>query len=160
MLMKLVILAVAVGLATDDAAKQVICAETGFSRAAEARDLDLFLAYVDPDARFVARSVARGREEVAAAWAPMFEPDGPLLRWRPAIVELTADGKLALSRGPYRLTQIDEDGNVVHTWGHFNSTWRLTDDGQWRVLFDSGGDAGMTPTEEEIRVLESEPDCP
>jgi ketosteroid isomerase-like protein len=82
------------------------------------------------------------------------------MRWRPAVVEVTSDGKLALSRGPYRSTRIDEDGNVQESWGHFISTWRRNAAGNWQVVFDSGGDAGMTPTEAEIAILESEPDCP
>ena len=76
------------------------------------------------------------------------------------IVEVTEDGLLALSRGPFRTVQIDEDGNSVETWGHFNSVWQRGEDGHWRVLFDVGGDVGMTPTDEEIAALEAEPDCP
>ena len=104
--------------------------------------------------------ISRGPEEVAEGWANFFKPDGPLIRWRPMIVELVASGTLAISRGPYRLTRLNEDGEAVHTWGTFNSTWRLDQQGEWHVLFDAGGDHGMTPTEEEIAILEGDPDCP
>ena len=140
--------------------QEVLCAETGFSRAAEAKDPEAFIRFVDPDARFVTTGVARGREEVAEAWAPLFSADGPVIRWRPEYVEVTGDGKLALSRGPYRLSTVDENGETVESWGRFNSTWRKGEDGRWRVVFDAGGDAGMTPTDEEIAILASEPDCP
>lgn len=140
--------------------QEVICAETGFSRAAEAKDMDRFLSFVDPDARFIASEVARGREEIAAAWSAVFSDDGPTMRWRPAFVEVSADGRLALSRGPYRSTRVDENGEIHHSWGHFISTWRRNDAGAWQVMFDSGGDNGMQPTEQEIALLESEPDCP
>lgn len=138
----------------------VLCAETGFSRAAEARDPEAFIRFVDPDARFVTTSVARGREEIAEAWAPLLSADGPLIRWRPAFVEVSSDGVLALSRGPYRLLTVDENGETAESWGRFNSTWRKGEDGRWLVIFDAGGDAGMTPTDEEIEILASEPDCP
>lgn len=140
--------------------QEVICAETGFSRAAEARDMDRFLSFVDPDARFIAGEVARGREEIAAAWSGVFSEDGPTMRWRPAFVEVSADGRLALSRGPYRSTRVDENGEIHHSWGHFISTWRRNDVGVWQVMFDSGGDNGMQPTDQEIALLESEPACP
>jgi ketosteroid isomerase-like protein len=144
----------------DQSREQVVCAETGFSRAAETRDLAAFLAYVDPDARFAGNSVARGKDAIAAAWRPFFEEGGPSIRWRAAITEVSSDGKLALSRGPYRSRRSGADGQPVESWGHFNSTWRKRADGSWLVLFDSGGDDGMTPTESEIALLNSDPDCP
>ncbi len=145
---------------TGSVQQAVMCAETAFSRAAEDRDLTRFLSFVDPDARFANAAVARGKDEIAAAWAAVFDAEGPAMRWRPAVTEVSADGRLALSRGPYRSVRTGVDGERIESWGHFISTWRKTVDGQWLVLFDSGGDNGMTPTEAEIELLESEPDCP
>lgn len=144
----------------EDARQEVICAETGFSRAAERKDKNAFLAYVDPDARFISGTVARGRVEIGAAWAAALAEDGPTMRWRPAFVEVSADGQIALSRGPYRSTIVTADGGTRHSWGHFISTWRRDSDGNWLVMFDSGGDAGMEPTPAEIDILEAEPVCP
>ncbi len=142
------------------ARQEVVCAETEFSRAAERRDQETFLGFVDPDARFITAGVSRGREQIRAAWAGVFTEGGPTMRWRPEFVEVSADGNLALSRGPYRSTDIDENGEVQYVWGHFISTWRRNNDGVWQVMFDSGGDNGMVPSAQEITVLESEPDCP
>jgi ketosteroid isomerase-like protein len=147
-------------MTADEIRQEVICAETGFSRAAEARDPEAFEGFLDPDARFIANRVSRGRAEVLEAWAGFLSADGPEIRWRPQYVEVTDDGKLALSRGPFRVRAIGEDGELRETWGHFNSTWRRNAEGDWRVVFDAGGDAGMTPTDEEIRILEAEPACP
>ena len=147
--------------AGDDAdLKSVICAETEFSRAAEARNLQAFLARIDPDARFANTSVARGKEEIAQAWAGFFDPEGPRIRWRPSITEISEDGQLALSRGPYRVTSQDDDGNTRESWGHFISTWRKNEKGDWLVIFDSGGNSGMSPSDEDIAVLLAEPECP
>jgi ketosteroid isomerase-like protein len=140
--------------------QEVICAETGFSRAAEKRDLEQFLDFVDPDARFANAAVSRGKDEIAASWAAVFAQDGPAMRWRPAVTEVSADGRLALSRGPYRSVRKGADGERIESWGHFISTWRKTNEGEWLVLFDSGGDNGMTPTAAEVALLDSEPDCP
>ena len=160
MLIKMLLVVAAVGMNDGILVQQVICAETGFSRAAEARDRAAFLGFVDPDARFLTGSVARGHEESAAAWDSLLAPGGPSIRWRPATVEVSADGLLAISRGPYRTVSMDAAGIRQETWGHFTSTWRRNEDGDWRVLFDAGGDAGMMPTDEERLVLETEPDCP
>ena len=149
----------ALSAADADLARAVVCAETGFSRAAEAGDRTAFLSFVDPDARFIGGRISRGREEVGEAWSALLSPDGPSIRWRPAVVEVTEDGSMALSRGPYRTRYIDENGNEVESWGHFNSVWRRNSAGRWQVVFDVGGDAGMTPTDEEIEILAGEPDC-
>jgi len=160
MLYKMLV-ALATVVMNDPALRQeVVCAETGFSLAAEAKDRAGFLGFIDPDARFVAGEVARGHAEIAQAWRTFLSADGPTIRWRPAFVEVSSDGRLAISRGPYRVVSLDEAGNRAESWGHFISTWRRSDDGAWLVLFDSGGDAGMTPTAEEIEILEGEPDCP
>ena len=147
--------------ATDaSAVQEVICAETAFSRAAERRDKALFLSFVDPDARFVSSRISRGRAEVGEAWAIFFEPGGPQMRWRPSVVALSSDGSLAISRGPYRSVTLDADGDRIESWGTFISTWRRSSDGSWQVLFDTGADAGMTPTEDDRSTLENEPECP
>lgn len=138
---------------------EVICAETGFSRAAERRDREAFLSFVDADARFVTGSVARGHAEIAEAWGGVFRPDGPQMRWRPRVVEVTADGNLAISRGPFRSIRTGDDGEVRETWGTFISTWRRSADGEWRVVFDTSGVVGMTPNEADIEVLNREPEC-
>lgn len=159
MITKMLVILAVVGTPAESIRQEVICAETGFSRAAEARDREAFLSFVDPDARFVTEGVARGREEIGKAWSTVLSPDGPFMRWRPAVVEVTQDGNLAISRGPWRSTSVDEAGNVVETWGHFISTWRRNEEGRWQVLFDTGGDVGMTPSEAEIVLLEGEPEC-
>ena len=160
MFAELLLSAAVLTVTAEEARQEVICAETGFSRAAEAKDKDAFLSFVDPDARFISGTVARGRTEIGEAWAATFAEDGPTMRWRPAYVEVSADGKIALSRGPYRSTTVTAGGEINHSWGHFVSTWRRNKDGVWQVMFDSGGDAGMEPTPAEIEILESEPACP
>lgn len=159
MLNSLMLVLAALASADDPQTLEVICAETGFSRAAERRDLASFLGFVDSDARFVSGSVSRGRQEVGEAWAGVFREDGPAMRWRPREVEVTADGQLAISRGPYRVRRIAEDGEATETWGHFISTWRRNAQGRWQVVFDTGGDHGMTPDEADLAALAAEPDC-
>ena len=143
-----------------DSAEEVRCREIGFSQSAEARDVDAFRSFIDADARFVAAAVRRGVDEVADAWAPFFSDDGPAIKWRPSIVEVLKDGRLALSRGPYRVTATNADGESVDHWGTFNSVWRLNDDGVWRVVFDAGSPSDVPPDEATRALLEADVDCP
>lgn len=146
-------------LVAADPAAEVRCREIGFSQAAEERDLEAFRSFIDADARFVSDSVLRGVDAVAKAWAVFFTADGPRIKWRPQIVEVLENGKLGLSRGPYRVTARDEDGNEIERWGTFNSVWRLGTDGEWRVVFDAGSPAAAPPDQATRDLLDAADDC-
>jgi ketosteroid isomerase-like protein len=139
---------------------EVRCREIGFSQAAERQDLDAFRSFIDVDARFVSSTVLRGPEAITEAWTFFFTDDIPTIKWRPQIVEVLENGRLALSRGPYRVISPGENGEAVEQWGTFNSVWRLNDDGVWRVVFDAGSPAATSPDEATRAVLDAEVDCP
>ena len=145
--------------AIGDVADDVRCREIGFSKSIETRDMELFRSFLDDDARFVGGKVRRGPDEIVAGWR-MYEPeDGPKLKWRPHVVEVLVDGQLALSRGPYRYTEKNEEGKEVDYWGTFNSIWRLQDDGSWKVVFDAGSPASQPPAVEVQGLLDQEDGC-
>lgn len=151
----------AASLAVADPADEVRCREIGFSKSVEVRDAEAFRSFIDADARFVGGSVMRGVDAIATAWQVFLDEDGPTIRWRPQIIEVLENGRLALSRGPYHTVSKDADGNDVDSWGTFNSIWRLNDDGEWRVVFDAGGPAAGKPDDDSLALLDAETDdCP
>jgi hypothetical protein len=79
---------------------------------------------------FMAPAPLHGRKAVVEGWKPFFEGPAPF-SWTPERVEVTLSGTLAISSGPV----FDPAGNRVST---FNSTWRLDQDGVWRVVLDIG----------------------
>ena len=159
MILEIILAATLAPVEVDTVREAVLCAEVGFNRSVENQDFEAFKSFLDPEVRFVTGRISRGPEEVAQVWANFFKVDASQIRWRPLIVEVVANGTLAISRGPYRQTRVSAAGETEHTWGTFNSTWRLNADGEWQVLFDAGGDHGMTPTSEEVEILNGEPDC-
>jgi ketosteroid isomerase-like protein len=154
-----VVLLFAGSMAMADLTDDVRCREIGFSKSIESRDMDSFRSFLDDDARFVGDSVRRGPDEITEGWSVYGVDDGPTLKWRPQIVEVLEDGKLALSRGPYKYTQKDEEGKEVDFWGTFNTIWRLQDDGSWKVVFDAGSPAAKPPADEVRAFLDQEDDC-
>jgi len=146
-------------IALADLAEEVRCREIGFSKAAEKQNARRFASFIDADARFVSSTVTRGPLAVAEAWKVFFTGDSPTIKWRPQIVEVLEDGKLALSRGPYRVISNDEDGNETEHWGTFNSVWRLQADGGWKVVFDAGSAAAQPPAEEVRALLDRKDNC-
>ena len=142
-----------------DPVEQVRCREIAFSVSVENQDPSLFESFIDADARFVGNSVLHGPDAIAEAWSGFFSDDGPLIKWRPRFVEVLEDGKLALTRGPYRMTTHDEQGVETERWGTFNSVWRLHKDGKWRVVFDAGSDPDEAPADEVQALLDQEDNC-
>ena len=151
--------ALAVGTAFADLADDVRCREIGFSRSVENQDINAFRSFIDDDARFVGGSVRQGVDEIAQAWSVFFTADGPTIKWRPQIIEVLENGRLALSRGPYISVSVNADGDKVENWGTFNSVWRLNDDGEWRVVFDAGNPASGSPDKETWEFIRKEDDC-
>ena len=96
-LIALALVALAAQAAAADAIREVRCREIGFSQAAELQDMDAFRSFIDADARFVSNSVLRGVDDIAAAWSVFFGEDSPSIKWRPQVVEVLEDGRLALS---------------------------------------------------------------
>jgi ketosteroid isomerase-like protein len=112
-------------------AAQVRAREVAFARTMADRDHAAFVTFVSEEALFLGATVLRGREAVAEGWKPFFEgPEAPF-SWEPERVEVIDSGTLAISSGPVR----NPDGERV---GTFNSTWRLEEDGEWRVVLDMG----------------------
>jgi ketosteroid isomerase-like protein len=112
-------------------ASQVRAREMAFARTMADRDHTAFATFVSEEALFLGVTVLRGREAVAAGWKAFFDdPEAPF-SWEPERVEVIDSGMLAISTGPVR----NPEGERV---GTFNSTWRLEDDGEWRVILDIG----------------------
>jgi ketosteroid isomerase-like protein len=149
----------AAGSAFADLADDVRCREIGFSQSVENQDINAFRSFIDDDARFVGSGVLRGADQIAEAWSVFFKPELPAIKWRPQIIEVLENGRLALSRGPYISVSMNADGDKVENWGTFNSVWRLNDDGEWRVVFDAGSPATGSPAEETREIIEKEDDC-
>lgn len=140
-------------------ADEVRCREIGFSKSVEAQDRDLFVSFIDPDARFVGNKVQRAPEAIADAWQDFFGENAQSIKWRPQIVEALESGDLVLTRGPYRIVDRDENGEVREGWGTFNSVWRPNEDGEWMVVFDAGSFPDENPTDEQRALLDAEDDC-
>ena len=147
------------GVAAADLAQEVRCREISFSKSVEQQDMAAFRSHIDADARFVGAGVLRGVDQIAEGWSVFFNAGLPGIKWRPQVIEVLDNGRLALSRGPYISVSKNADGDKVESWGTFNSIWRLNDDGQWRVVFDAGSPAEGSPGEEAWAFIEKEDDC-
>ena len=141
--------------------------ELSFARSVENHDTAAFVSHVHPGAVFQAGSAepVRGRDAVLAAWAPLIEGKGALLRWRPGVVNIGGDANVALSRGPFVFESTGRDGARRRSVGFFHSVWvRESSAGDWRILFD-GPDGAPTGVEtdaaaRQFLAAQSAAECP
>jgi ketosteroid isomerase-like protein len=117
--------------APDALAAKVRTREIAFAKTMADRDLGAFGTFVAKDAVFLGQTVLRGRAAVVEGWTAHFKGEKAPFSWAPERVEVVGSGNLAISTGPV----LDPDGKRV---GTFNSTWRLDEDGEWRVVLDLG----------------------
>ncbi len=111
---------------------QVMAAERAFAVTMAQRDREAFAGFLDPEAIFYSgRNVLRGREQVTATWGAYFEGEEAPFSWEPDSVQVLDSGTLALSTGPVR----DPSGRVI---ARYNSIWRRTPGGDWKIVFDKG----------------------
>ena len=142
-----------------DIEEEVRCREVGFAKALAAKDIEAFKSHIDADARFFGNAIRRKPDGIAHAWRNYFKEDGPSIVWRPQYTEVLDSGTLAMTRGPYRYRDTNDDGSLYESWGHFNSVWRLNDDGVWRVVFDAGDPSAGEPSDEERALIEGDDGC-
>lgn len=117
-------------------ATEVRAAEAAFAQSMADRNLAAFAGYLDEEAVFFGSECThRGKPAVVAAWSGYFTGPAAPFSWRPEKVEVLESGELALSSGPV----FDAEGNRI---GTFNSIWRRSADGRWKVVFDKGCSCG------------------
>lgn len=132
--------------------------ETSFAQTVVDHDAAAFAAHLHPGAVFIGgdggSNGTHGREAIVAEWAGLIDGKGVRLRWYPDVVDVSGDGKTALSRGPYWMDNPTLPADKRYRVGRFISTWVRGDDGQWLVVFDGGGGNVPKPaTQTEVETL-------
>ena len=120
------------------AAEEVRRAELAFAASVAANQPEKFASMIDEEAVFVGAAVTRGRTAIVDSWKVFFAPDRPEFVWQPEIVELSGDGTLGMTRGPWTMKGQGPDGKPFERSGTFNSIWRRQPDGSWKIVFDMG----------------------
>jgi len=118
---------------------EVRAAEIAFAAAVMENRPEVFAAFLDEEAVFVGGAgVTRGKAAIVEAWKGFFAAERPYFEWHPEVVELSGDGTLGLTRGPWTIRFKDKEGKEVEQTGLFNSVWRRRADGSWKIVFDAG----------------------
>ncbi len=122
-------------LAATERAFAAACADSGLHHG--------FLAYLAADGFVFAPEPVNGKEHHRG------KPEGRgLLQWAPGRVEVSRDGTLGYTAGPWRYRTGGPGGDVAAE-GHYHSVWRRDADGRWRLVADigTGGPSEPWPAE-------------
>ena len=123
----------AAGTGVPTAVDTLANAEREFSaRSVEAGMKTAFLAYLAPDGIIFRPGPVNG----VKTWAARQNPSGTLI-WEPEFVEVSGNGDLGLSTGPWEYRTPDRGDSAV-AFGHFVSMWKREVGDPWRVALDCG----------------------
>ncbi|WP_338761416.1 nuclear transport factor 2 family protein [Massilia sp. METH4] len=112
--------------------RQVTDTEKAFADTMARRDFAAFGRFLDDETVFyTGPAPLRGKAAVAAFWQRYYQGAKAPFSWTPDRVDVLQSGTLAHSSGPVH----DPEGKLI---GRFNSVWRLSAPGQWKIVFDSG----------------------
>ncbi len=129
----------AASVSPSQARQQVMDTERAFARTMADRDLRAFASFIAEDTVFFSGPTPlHGKQPVVDFWAKFYaKPEAPF-SWAPEEVEVLDSGNLALSAGPV----YNPAGKLI---ARFTSIWRLEATGQWRIIFDKGGEVCDCP---------------
>lgn len=117
---------------------QVFDQERAFAQSVAEHDAAAFANFLHPNTVFnmADPKPTHGKEAVVKAWSQLIVDTPVSLQWQPQIVNVSGDGQLANSSGPFLLEIRKEDGSVVRQIGRFMTIWQRSADGRWLVAMD------------------------
>jgi ketosteroid isomerase-like protein len=131
-----VLMFIATGVAQETdrraALESIVAAERAFAKAAAEHGVRAaFLMNLADDATLFRPHAVNGKQ-----WTEG-RPDRPgLLTWFPTYADVSRDGDLGYTTGPYEFRQ--SAGDKAINYGYFMTVWKRQADGQWKAVLDQG----------------------
>jgi ketosteroid isomerase-like protein len=117
--------------------EEIWAVETTFAAmAAESGLKEAFLYFAD-EVAVINRGgrIYRGKEEIADYFNTQQITDVSLT-WAPEYVDVSADGTMAYTYGPFTFKGTPPDKKPVEISGIFHTVWKRQKDGSWKYVYD------------------------
>ena len=113
-------------------------ADSTWSAAVAAKDLDRTLFYYAPDASYFAPNtpIITGLDAIRKICIEDFARPGYALSWKTAKVEVSRGGDLGYTFGTYEFTFNDANSKPVTDHGKYLLVWKKQSDGKWKAAAD------------------------
>jgi ketosteroid isomerase-like protein len=117
--------------------EEVAATEAAFAAMAEEKGLkEAFLAYADENAVLNrGNRLYQGREQIAAYFDAQKIEEVSLV-WTPEFIDVSDDGTLAYTYGPFTLSGKSAEGEAIKAQGIFHTVWKRQPDGDWKYVYD------------------------
>jgi ketosteroid isomerase-like protein len=122
-------------------------ADSAWSAATVAKDIDRILSYYAPDASSFPPNapIVTGLEAIREAWVQDSASPG-YVSWKTAKVEVSRASDLGYAFGTYEFTLDDAKGKRVADRGKYLTVWKKQSDGKWKAVADMySSDLPVTP---------------
>ncbi len=131
----------ALGFAQSDAdsvKQDLLKADRDFNQATQQRRLEGWMEYMDDNGVLGRPTPVVGKNAVRAALKEEWNDPNYNLTWEPDEAYAMPGNRMGYTRGHWNLTAKDEKGNALHLTGQYLTVWRLTKEGNWRIIWDGG----------------------
>lgn len=117
--------------------QEILEAEKAFAETAAQKDLAAaFLEFAAEDAVLNRNDeIIQGREAMKEYFSRSTLKN-VRLAWTPDFVDVSDDGTLGYTYGPYTFEAYTQDGDTVKAEGLFHTVWKRQSDGSWRFVYD------------------------
>ena len=129
-----------------DAVKQT---DADWAKACAAKDIEQFMSFVDPNARFWQGGEGVRLAAIREEFRQSFGDKNFSLKWTPVDATVSGSGDLAYSTGTYTFDGTDANGQPTHRSGTYLTVWKKSADGKWKVIEDIGSTAPAKPATPE-----------
>lgn len=119
---------------------ELLRTDVEFSKTAEVRDIEAFLAFFSDDPTYLpaGAEMVTGRDAIRAAWAPLFTDPRMSITWKPLRAGAAASGDLGYTIGTYEVTVAAPPEPPTLRPGKYLTIWRKEPGGRWKATVDMG----------------------
>lgn len=125
--------------AADRDPKLLMQADRDFAKATAEKKVEGWMSYMAPNAVLLGAEPIVGLEQIRAAMTKELGEAGAQLTWEPTKADFVGNtGDLGYTIGRFERRSAGGDGKPRTQKGSYMTTWKLQNDGSWKVVGDIG----------------------
>ena len=97
---------------------------------------EAFLTFADDSAVIVRNNQIYKGKSAIGSYFDQSTLQNITLTWEPEFIEVSEDGTLGYTYGPYHFQAEDSTGQQIKSEGLFHTVWKKKSDGSWKYVYD------------------------
>ena len=122
--------------------EQLLQTDHDFNQATQAKRAEGMAPYWADNAVVPQNPPLAGKQAILLYYQKVFADPDFSLEWVPSKAEVFTGGKLGYTVGNYLVKFKDKSGQWMEQDGTYITVWRKQEDGSWKVIEDTGSEAG------------------